>query len=74
MLVRGHPTTWSPGGAEELETNPSVPQQEEQTDARDGKAIEDYDPNIAYEPEGSDSDIKAVKKEKENSDIDYEKI
>ena len=36
--MRGYPIAWSqPEGTEEPETNPRVPQQEEQADARDGK-------------------------------------
>ena len=54
-------------GAGELETNCSVPQQEEQTDGTGGKVIADYDSNVDYEPEGSDPKIDKVDEEVENS-------
>ena len=41
-----------PEGAEEPETNPSVPQQEEQPDTTDGKVIADYKLDIGYDSEG----------------------
>ena len=50
--VRGHPTPWPKGAPEEPETNPSVPQQEEQSDTREGKVIADFNPDVDYEPEG----------------------
>ena len=54
-------------GAEEPETNPSVPQKEEQRDAREGKVTAVYDPNADYEPETSDPDNGG----EENSDAKY---
>ena len=62
------------GGAEEPETNVSVPQQEGQADATRGKAIADYKSDVDYEPEGSDPDIKAVNEEEENSYAEYAKM
>ena len=57
--IRGHPTTQpQPEGREKLEINPSIPQQEEQTDAIDGEVIVDHKPDIDHEPEGSDPENK----------------
>ena len=57
--LRGHHTAWSqPEDAEETETNLSVPQQEEQADATEGKVIADYGLDVDYEPEWSDPEIK----------------
>ena len=48
--VMGCPMPWSlQEGTEEPETNPSVPQQEKQPDAAEGKVIADYDQDISYE-------------------------
>ena len=48
--MRVHPTTLSQKeGTEDLETNPSVPQQEEQPDATEGKVIADNSPVLDYE-------------------------
>ena len=71
---REHPLPQSQGGAEEPETNPSVPQQEEHRDAKDGKVIADYDPDMDYRPERSDSDIKAIDEEEGNSVAEYAKM
>ena len=38
------------------------------------KVIADYDPDINYEPEESDPDIKAVNEEEENSEAEFAKI
>ena len=44
--MRGHLTTCSqPESAKESETNPSVPQQEVQADAIDGKVVAYYKPD-----------------------------
>ena len=48
--VRGCLMPWSQQqGAEEPETNTSVPQQEEQSDATEGKVIADNNPNVDCE-------------------------
>ena len=47
--VRGCPTPWSQQEGAERESNPSVPQQEEQPDTAKGKGIVDYDLDIDYE-------------------------
>ena len=49
-LVRGCLTPQPEEGAKEPETNSSVPQQEEQRDATQGKVIADYNPDLGYEP------------------------
>ena len=61
---------------EKSETNPSVPQQEEQADAAEGKVIAGYKPDVDYKPEGSDPEIKPVdhNKEEENSGAEYVKM
>ena len=52
-LIRGHWTLWpQQEGAEEPESNWSVPKHEEQPDAAAGKVIADYNLGINYEPEG----------------------
>ena len=58
------------GGTEQPETN----QQEGPTDATRGKALADYDLDIYYKTEISDTDIKAINKEEENSDAEYAKM
>ena len=66
---------WSqPEGAEEPQTNISVSQQEEQTNAAEGKVIADYEPDVDYKPEGSEPKIKPVKEVEENSDAEYLKL
>ena len=50
--VRGCPTSWQPEGAGEPETNVHVPQQGGQRDAREGKAIADFDSDVGYKLEG----------------------
>ena len=62
------------GGTKEPETNTSVPQQEEQIDASEGKDIDDYDAHLDNKPEGLAPEIKAVDEDKENSDTEYAKI
>ena len=47
--VRGHPLPWSQQEGTEPETNPSVPQQEKQTDMAEGKDIVDYNGDVNYE-------------------------
>ena len=47
---------------------------EQPADATCGEVIVNYDPDIDYEPEGSDPNIKAVHKEEENSDAEYVKM
>ena len=73
-LVRGCPTCWPTEGAGEPETNPSVPQHGGQRDAREFKAVADNDPDVDYEPEVSDPDVKAVDEDEENSDAKYAKM
>ena len=52
--------------AEESETNPSVPQQEEQPDSTEGKVIADYDPDLDYE--GSEPKNEPVTQEQKEED------
>ena len=67
--VRGFSVPWpQQGGAEELESNSSVPQ------AKGGKVIADYDPDVDYNPEGSDPDVEAVNEEEKNFDAEYAKM
>ena len=73
--VKGCPTQWSKQeGAEEPETNVSVPQKGGQADATKNKAIADDNPNVDYKSEGSDPDIEAVDEEEKNSDSEYVKM
>ena len=74
--VSGCPTVQSqPEVIEEPETNPSFPQQEEQTDAVEGKIIADYKLDVGYEPEGSDPENKPdAQEEEENSNAHYVKM
>ena len=48
------------GGIEESETYPSVPWQEKQRETLEGNVVSDYNLDLDYKPEGSDSYIKAV--------------
>ena len=75
-IMRRCPTVHSqPEGAVESETNPSVPQWEEQADTIDGKVIADYEPEIDYEPEGSDPENGPdAQAEEENSNPEYAKM
>ena len=57
-------------GAEEPETNSSVPQQEGQSDAKEGEVIADYDLDIDYE--GSDPKNKLVAQAEKEEDPDAE--
>ena len=73
--VRGHLTPWPQlGCTEKPETNISVPQQEEQTNATGGEVIADYDPDVDYEPDGSDPEIKAVNEDEENANEEWAKM
>ena len=73
--VRGCLTAWlQQEGAEDPQTKPSVPWQEEQPEATEGKVIADYDLDVDYESEGSDPEIKPVDEEDENSDTEYVKM
>ena len=60
-------------GAEKSETNPSDPQQEDQSDATDGKVVAGYKPDIDCKPEGSDPEIEPVNlaQKEEDSDAEY---
>ena len=60
-----------PEGAEEPQTNTSVPQHEEQADATKDKVIADYEQDVEYEPEGLGPVIKPDTREVENSDEEY---
>ena len=52
--MRGCLSAWSQQeGAAEPQNNASVMQLEEQTDAKEGEAIVDYELDIDYEPEGA---------------------
>ena len=61
-------------GTEKPVTNVSVAQQEEHRDVREGKAVTDYDPDVDYEPDGSDPYIKAINEEEVHSDAEYVKM
>ena len=69
---------WTPclqqGCTEEPEKNTSVPQQEEQTAFAEGKDVTDYDQDVDYKPDESNSEIKAVNEGAENSDTEYVKM
>ena len=56
------------------ETNVSASQQKGEADTTRGKAIADYNPDIDYQPEGSDPEIEAVNEDEENSDAKYVKM
>ena len=56
---------------EEPETNPCIPQQEEQPDAAEDKVIGDYDLDIDYEGSESENEPDAHKEKEENSDAEY---
>ena len=56
-------------GAEEPERNP---QQEEQSDAAEGKVIADYDPDIDYE--GSEPKVEPDAREQREIDSDAEHV
>ena len=73
--MRGHPIAGlQQEGTKEPQTNPSVPWQEEQSDAAEGEVIACYDLDIDYKPEGSDPEIKAVKEVEENSNTEDMKM
>ena len=47
MLIRVCPTPWrQQGGTEKPKSNISVPQQEEQAGATEGKVVADYNPDL----------------------------
>ena len=60
---------------EEHQTNPSVPQQEEQGDAKKGKVIADKKLNVDHELEWADHEVEPVhhEEEKVNSNAEYAK-
>ena len=55
------------GGEKEPETNPTVPQQEGQPHATEGKVIADYNLDEDYKSEGSDPEIKPVEEVEKKS-------
>ena len=63
-----------PEGTEEPQTNISIPQQERQLDAAEGKVVADYELDINYQSEGWDPEIEAVHDKEENSDAEYAKM
>ena len=65
MTVRGCP---------KLDHNLNVPQQEEQSDAIDGKVLADCKPDIDNEPEGSDPLIELVDYIEEDPYTEYLKM
>ena len=70
--AKEHPTTWlQPECKNKHEINPSVPQQEEQTDATEGKDIVDFNSNVDYE--GSEPKNKPVAQQQKEEDS-YAKI
>ena len=67
--VRGLPTAWSQSEyAEETEINPSVPQQEKQSDVTEGKVIVDCGPDVDYEWSEPKIEPDAQEEKEENSD------
>ena len=60
-----------PKGTEEPEKNPSVPQQEEQPDATEGKVIVDYILDVDYEGSETKNATVALEEEEENSVTEY---
>ena len=71
--MRGHPIAGpQQEGTKEPQTNPSVPWQEEQSDA--AEVVVDYNPDVDQKPEGSDHEIKAVKEVEENSNTEDMKM
>ena len=67
------PQSWQ-GGTEEPETNTSVPQQEKQPDAAEGKVIIDYNPDVDYEGSEPKNEPVAWEEKEENSDTEYANI
>ena len=75
--VRGCPTVQlQRESAVELETNPSVPWQEEQADTTEGEVAANYNLDINCGPDGSDPEIEPVNhmEEEVNSNAKYEKM
>ena len=73
--MRGCPTTQSQSeGKDKPEINPSVPQQEEQPDATEGKDIVDYNPDVDYEGSESQNDPVAQEKKEEDPVMEYAKM
>ena len=69
---KGHERAWLQlEGTEELKMNPSVPQQEEQTDATEGKVIIDYDLDIDYDGSEPKNEPVAQEEKEENSNAEY---
>ena len=64
------PNTWSQQEGTEPESNPSVPQQEEQPHAIEGEHIVGYDPDIDYE--GLEPENKPAAQEQKEEDPDAE--
>ena len=60
--------------AKEPETSPSVPQQEEQPDATEGKVIVDYDLDIDYYGSASKNEPVTQEEKEENSDAEYTNV
>ena len=64
-----------PEDAEEKETNPSIPQQKEQADTKDGEVIANYRQDVDYKPEGLDNENKQDAQEgEENSNAKNPKM
>ena len=74
--MRRCPTAlFQPEGAEEPETNLSIPQQEEWADAAEGKITADYKLGVDYTPDRSDPENETdAQEEEENFDAEYAKI
>ena len=70
--MRECPTAWLKlNDKEEPATNPSVPQQDVQPDAAEGKVIADYDPNVNYEGSEHENEIVGQEEEEKNSNAEY---
>ena len=73
--MRGCLTAWSqPECTEEHETNPSVPQHEEQANAIDGKVTADNELDLDCKPEGSDPENKPDAQKEKISNAEYAKM
>ena len=76
--MRGCLTAWlQQEGAAKSWNNVSILWLEEQADAKEGKVMVYYKPDINYEPEGSDPNDEPDaqgEEEEENSDVEYAKV
>ena len=69
--VRGCPTPQPLEGTGEPETNSSAPQQEEQSDAAEGKVIVDCNLDVDYEGSEPENESVAQEKKEESYNAEY---